>query len=56
MSLASPYMDDLEPASTRTQVEAAPKRRWSARRTLAFVVVTSVALWAAIVALVLHLL
>ena len=55
MSLTSLSMDDLDREQERTRAEPAPKARWSARRTLAFVVIVSAALWALIIAAVLHL-
>ena len=55
MSLASPFMDDLDRARERPRAAAEPKARWSARRTLLFVVVASMVLWGLIAAVVLHL-
>ena len=55
MSLTSPLMDDLGREQERTRAGPAPKAKWSARRTLAFVVVASAILWGLILAVVLHL-
>ena len=61
MSFASPFMDESDRARgrgrmrERVRVEAPSKPRWSARRTLALVVLVSAAFWGLVVVLVQHL-